>query len=155
MEYSIPLGEQDARAWGNSLPISTKVSIEICRALRHKPYAEAKQFLNNVMHNKEPVPYLRYKHNVGHRKGPLAAGRYPHKASEDILTILESAAANAANKGLAVGNLIIKHISAHKGPRVMRQGRNFRQAKRTHIEIILTEQKQEKKPEAKQEARKQ
>ncbi|MBI4147791.1 50S ribosomal protein L22 [Candidatus Woesearchaeota archaeon] len=150
MNYSTPLGKQDACAWGNSLSISTKVSVEICRALRNKQYTAAKQFLNNVLQYKEPVPYLRYKHNIGHRRGPIGAGRYPQKASKDILSILESAAANAANKGLAVGNLIIKHISAHRGPRIMRQGRNYRRAKRTHIEIILTEQKQEKKPAVKE-----
>ena len=141
MKYSTPVTEKDARAFGNSLAISTKTSVEICRALRNMPYTKAKQFLSRVMNEEVPVPFLRYKHNVGHRKGPLAAGRYPFKASRGILEILESAAANAANKGLAVGNLVVNHISAHKGPTTRRYGRNYGKAKRTHIQIVLREVK--------------
>lgn len=141
MKYSIQLTEKDACAYGTALPISTKTSVEICRALRNKTYTAAKDFLAKVIEEKVPVAFLRYKHNVGHRKGPMAAGRYPGKASMNILQLLESAAANAANKGLAVGNLVIKHISAHNGPKTMHYGRNPGQAKKTHIQIILTETK--------------
>lgn len=133
--------EKDACAYGTALPISTKTSVEICRALRNKTYTAAKELLANVIAENAPVAFLRYKHNVGHRKGPMAAGRYPGKASRNILQILESAAANAANKGLAVGALVVKHISAHNGPKTMHYGRNHGEAKRTHIQIVLTETK--------------
>lgn len=139
--YVITLTERDACAFGRSLPISTKTSVEICRALQHKTVAQAKTYLLNVMEQKAVVPFLRYKHNVGHRKGPFAAGRYPGKASKHILEILESATANATNKGFAHGDLVIKHISAHKGPKVMHFGRHRGKAKQTHIQIILTERK--------------
>ncbi len=139
--YAVTRTERDACAFGRALPISTKTSVELCRALRNKTVTQAKTYLLNVIEQKAVVPFLRYKHNVGHRKGPFAAGRYPGKASKHILEILESAAANATNKGFAHGDLIIKHISAHKGPKAMHYGRHRGKAKRTHIQIILTERK--------------
>ena len=140
-EYLVMITERDACAFGRSLPISTKASVEICRALREKTVTQAKEYLLKVMEQKAVVPFLRYKHNVGHRKGPYAAGRYPGKASKHILEILESAAANATNKGFARGDLVIKHISAHKGPKVMHFGRHRGKAKRTHVQVVLTERK--------------
>ncbi len=141
MKYSIIIGENDACAFVQGLAISTKTSVEVCRALQHKSYSSAKALLGRVVAGSEAVPFLRYKHNVGHRRGPMAAGRFPKMVSASILGVLESCAANAVNKGLAVGNLVIKHISAHKGPKTMHYGRHRGKAKRTHIEIVMTEAK--------------
>lgn len=153
MNYSIPLTEKDACAYGQALPISRKHTVELCSALRNKRYEDAKAYLERVIKLKEPVPFIRFKYNVGHRKGPLAAGRYPTKASKFVLQILNSAAANATNKGFSIGNLIVKHITAHSGPTTMRYGRHRGRAKRTNLQVILTE-KQEK-PKSKNSQKKQ
>lgn len=139
--YNIPITERDACAYGRSLPISTKTSVELCKALKNKTYAAAKEYLLLIMEEKAVVPFMRYKHNIGHRKGPFAAGRYPYNVSKFVLQILESAASNATNKGFASGDLIIKHISAHQGPKTMHSGRHRGKAKKTHVQVILTEKK--------------
>ena len=87
----------------------------------------------------------------------MAAGRYPIKACQHILALLESAESNAQFKGLSTADLIVTHISAQKGPDTWRYGRHIRrQAKRTHIEIILEERKKakEEKPAKKKAAKK-
>lgn len=124
-----------------NLGISTKKSVEICRLLRNKSTEKAKKILERVIEKKEAVPYKRYLHEIPHRKGNIAAGGYPIKASKIILSLIKNAEANAQNKGMS-SNLVISHISAHKGERQSRYGRKMGQkAKRTHIKIIVEEKK--------------
>lgn len=143
-KYSTPAQENQARAVGTSLPVSTKQAREVCAWLRGRPVGKAKQMLAAVIQAKLAVPFKRYCHNVGHRHG-MAAGRYPGKTAGAILTILESAEANAQFKGLS-GDLVVRHIHAQIGPTIPRGGRRRKEGKRTHVEIVLqTAAKQEKK----------
>lgn len=145
--YAFKTEEPHAKAFGSSLSISTKQSIEIANHIRGRKVERAKTILQKAMELAEPIPYKRFNGDVGHRRGNIMAGRYPVKACTEILKLIKSAEANAEAKGLATDALIIKHICAHKGPNVGRFGRHRgRRAKRTHIEIILTEkQKKEEK----------
>ena len=53
----------------------------------------------------------------------------------------KNAEANAENKGMSK-NLMISHISAHKGETQSRYGRKMgKKAKRTHIKIVVKEKK--------------
>jgi large subunit ribosomal protein L22 len=99
--------------------------------------------LSAVVQAKLAVPFRRYGHNVGHRPG-MAAGRYPGKAADAILTILESAEANAQFKGLG-GDLIIRHIGAQVGPTIPRGGRRRKEGKHTHVEVVLQSAPKEQK----------
>lgn len=131
----------EAIANGINLGISRKESVEICRLIRNKPVDKAKKILERVIEKKEAVPYKRYLMSVPHRKGKIGPGRYPVKASEKILLLIKSAEANAENKGMSK-NLVISHISAHKGETQSRYGRKMgKKAKRTHIKIIVKEKK--------------
>jgi len=131
----------EATVNGTNLGISMKTSVEVCRFLRNKTTEKAKKILQRVIEKKEAIPYLRYLKEIPHRKGKMATGRYPFKASKTILDLIESAEANAQNKGMS-SKLMISHISAHKGTSQSRYGRKIgRQAKRTHIKITLTEKK--------------
>src|SRR3989338_2879916 len=105
--------EHMARALGNSLPISTKHSIEICSFIRNKSLNEAKKILSLVVQHKKAIPFRRFNKGIGHKKivGP---GRYPENASSEIIKLLESVEANAQFKGLNTSNLTISHICAHK-----------------------------------------
>ena len=144
-KYSTKIGENCAKAVGVSLPISQKQSIMICDFVRNKSVQLAKKQLAEVIVKKRAIPFTRFNDDMGHKAG-MAAGRFPVKACTHILALLESAEANAQFKGLSTADLIVYHISAQQGPGVWRQGRHHRrQAKRTHIEIVLEERKKAKK----------
>jgi len=148
-KYSIKTGENCAKAVGLALPISRKQSIMICKFIRHKHVQLAKKHLAEVIVKKRAVPFTRFNDDIGHKAG-MAAGRYPVKACQNILALLESAEANAQFKGLSTADLVVAHVSAQKGPDTWRYGRHIRrQAKRTHIEIVLEEKKTAKKEKKK------
>lgn len=150
-KYAFEKFSQDmARAYGRSLDISLKASINICSALRGKDAAAALVYLDEVIAKQRAVPFRRFTDGVGHRRGKLAAGRYPFKAAKSIRSIVAAAVANAANKGLAE-ELSIVHICAHKASTPFHQGRQRRQAmKRTHIEVVLQEKEADQDNQAKQ-----
>lgn len=139
--YSVAAKENEAKAVGTSLPISYKFSIEICTEIRGKTLSQAKKFLEGVIALKQPAPMRRFNRDLGHKPG-MASGRYPQKCCKHILSLLQSAEANAQFKGLSTANLVIQHISAQQGPNTWRMGRKRRRrAKRTHVEIVLAESK--------------
>ncbi len=132
-----------AKAAALSAPISTKQSVEICSMIRGKELQKAKEMLKKVMNEEMAVPFKRYKKNIGHRP-KIGPGRYPKNASEEILNLLEQVEANAQFKGIGTANLIISHISAQKASRSWHFGRKRRiRMKRTHIEVMVKEQKKE------------
>ena len=142
-----------ARAIGKDLPISPKVSIEICNFLRHKELDKAIATLKRVMQKTEPVPFKRFTNALGHKPG-MASGRYPIKASGEIVQLLENAKANAANLGLS-GTLVISHMAANRANEPYRNGRKSRVTfKRTHVEVIVTEKKTTEKKEKRNETKK-
>lgn len=139
-KYSIQVPENAAKAVGIALPISHKDSIMVAKAVRGLKLASAKRFLEDVIGLKRAVPMTRFNGDRGHKPG-MAAGRYPVKVCKNVLKLLESAEANAQFKGLSTGNLVVSHLSAQKGPGAMRYGRRRREAKRTHVEVVLEERK--------------
>ena len=154
--YAYKAGKNEAKAVGISLPISYKSSMEICRHIRGRNLAKAKAILDDAIALKAAVPFKRYFEEIAHQKN-VGPGKFPVKACTYIKTILESAEANAQLKGLSTGNLIIKHIAAQSGGKVFHHGRNGRQGKNAHIEVVLAEGiKEEKKKHVprKQEAKK-
>lgn len=152
MNYSInETKENMAKAYGRSLGISTKVSIEVANHLRGRTTTKAKWILERVLQKKEAIPFKRFTDGVGHRPGGIGAGRYPQKASEEFLKLIKQAEANAQAKGLSE-ELIIVHLAAHKASSQFRQGRQRRRKfKRTHVEIVVQEMD---KPSKKQETSK-
>ena len=139
--------ELHVRAVGRSLPISTKVSIEICNFLRKRQLQNAKKILERVITKDQAIPYKRFNMDVGHKSGKIASGRYPKKASTEILNIMKNVEANAQMKGFNTNNLQIIHLCAHKASRPWHHGRQRRQLmKRTHIEVVVAEVAQKAKP---------
>ncbi len=142
-KYSTGTGsEKTACAVGRDLGISSKFSIEICRWLRYRNLQNAKKLLEIVMERKTAVPFLKFTQDLGHKPGKMTSGRYPYKASEAILGVLKSVEKNAAFKNLDTDNLKIIHMCAQKASSPMHSGRHGGRAmKRTHIEIVVAEQK--------------
>ncbi|PIY60456.1 50S ribosomal protein L22 [Candidatus Woesearchaeota archaeon CG_4_10_14_0_8_um_filter_47_5] len=150
--YAFPepsyLKETMARAIGIALPISTKQSIEICSFLRGKKLDESITLLEEVVAKKRAIPFTRFNRDMGHRTG-MAAGRYPLKSSQEIMRLLQSVKSNAQQKGLNTSHLVIQHICAHRAAKQWRYGRHRRRtAKRTHIEVVVSEHVEEKKETA-------
>lgn len=138
-----------AIASGRDLRISYKHAVEICSSIRGRSLKNAKDFLNEVIEMRRPIPFKKYKGKVGHRRGlhKWYAGRYPVKAAKAILKILKEAEANAEYKGLDIDNLWIIHAAAHKGTKIRKYiqrafGRStpyFQQL--VHVEIGLEERR--------------
>ena len=145
-----------ARALGIALPISLKHSIEICDFIRGKKLQTAKKILEDVIAKKRAIPFKRFTEGSGHKKG-ISSGKYPVKASREILKLLNSVEANAKDKNLDVDDLVIIHIVAKKGYSRMRYGRRpWREAKSTHIEVYVKEERNKKQEkEIKKEIKKQ
>ena len=137
--------ENKARAYGRSLPISTKQSVEICNFLRGRTIEESKKLLEGVIEKKIAVPFKRFNKDMGHKRGKIASGRFPKNASEHILELIKSVEANAKNSGLTAP-FVIETMIPNKAARSWRYGRQRRRKnKRTHIEIIVKEGKMEEK----------
>jgi len=149
--YSITAEELDpektVRASGRELRVSHKSAREVCRTIRGMMLTQAKQYLRDVVVKKKPVPFMRYRKKSGHRHGLVKAfaGRYPIKAAAHILKVLESAEANAENKGLDTDRMRIIHAAMSQGMKVKRfkpraQGRTSPDFDTlVHIEIALEE----------------
>ncbi|MFQ6073711.1 MAG: 50S ribosomal protein L22 [Candidatus Bathyarchaeia archaeon] len=114
--------ERTAKASGREVRVSHKAAREVCAAIRGMMLSEAKEFLQQVIQKKKPVPFRRFKKKVGHRHGleKAFAGRYPVKAAQKIFEVLESAEANADFKGLDTENLRVIHASAYPGMKIKR-----------------------------------
>lgn len=137
--------ERTAKVAGRELRISPKHAREVCRAIKGMKLDKAKNFLEQVMLKKTPVPFKRYNLKMGHRHGvqKASAGRFPVKAAKNILRLLESAEANAEFKGLDVESLRVIHASAYPGYKIRRSieramGRaTARYETLTHVELVL------------------
>jgi len=143
---------EGARAVARDAPVSVKHSVEVCRWIRGKPLPAAKRLLEQAAKKQLAVPYLRYSWDLGHKRG-IAAGRYPVSTCRAILRLLQSVEVNAQFKGMNTSKLVVAHIAAHRAARPIHAGRRRgRVTKRAHIEIVVQERAQEKKPEKKQQA---
>ncbi len=142
--------ERTAKASGRELRVSHKAAREVCNTVKGMYLDEAKAFLGQVILQKKPIPFHRFKKKVGHRHGlqKAFAGRYPVKAARGVLEVLEGAEANAEYKGLNIERLRIIHASAYPGMKIKgyiprafgRSSPRFETL--CHIELVL-EQKEE------------
>lgn len=143
--------EHTARAVATNVAVSTKSTIMVANFVRKKPVARAQRDLGLVLEKRMAVPFTRFSEGAGHKPG-IGPGKYPLKAAKHVLSVINSAEANARDKGLSE-DLVIESITVHQAARQMRYGRiRGRQRKGTHIEVVLkeAEEKTRKKPAAKQ-----
>lgn len=116
--------EKSSKAYGENLRISTKDSVEVCKAIRGKLLRKGRLLLEDLINKKTDLN-----------------GKHYTKAAKEIKRLLEEAESNAEYKGLNSDRLFI-HASAHKGFR-MYTPRRFklrrRQRKTTNVQIVLEE----------------
>jgi len=132
------------RASSRETEISHKHAREICVAIKGMNLNKAKEYLENVVVLKQPVPYRRYKNEVAHRSElqGFPAGRYPVKAAREFLRLLDNLEANAEYKGMDLDRLAIIHASSYPGVKIKRftpraYGRNSPKYNTlVHIEVV-------------------
>lgn len=135
-----------AKVVGRNLAISTKHAIVISKFIRGKKLSWAREKLTKVLDFKEAVPFTVHQKKIGHRKGNMSSGRYPINATKEVIGLLNSAEANALNKGLDIESLVISSIIPNLASRPWHNGRQRRRKmKRTHLEIVLEEKIDERK----------
>ncbi|MAF35171.1 50S ribosomal protein L22 [Candidatus Woesearchaeota archaeon] len=116
--------------------VSFKQSTEIASNIRGKKVEEAQKILQAAIDEKAPLAFTKYCKGLGHKPG-MGPGRYAPKASKAMLVVLNSAAANAENKGMS--NLVVSTITTSKvgGNRATRHGYD---GKRARIEVRVKQQ---------------
>ncbi len=106
--------------------ISLKQSIVICRAISKKKISRAKQFLNNLIDQKENID-----------------GKYFPLTSIKILEVLTNAESNAKRLNMNMEKLFVKIAKADKGNTFIRPKSRAkfrgRQAKSTNLKILIEE----------------
>ncbi len=140
-----------AKAMLKNRRISTKYAVEIANYIKGLPVSKALAKLQRIAEKKEYLPLKKYNKKVAHRKGRAIAGkkagRYPVKACNSFIELLNTAIANAENKGLDTEKLLVLHAFASQGHRRLghqpkgRIAGKRRERKSTHIEVILQEAK--------------
>ena len=136
--------DTSAKAIGVGLPVSPKMSREICCMIRGKKVDVAVRILEEVVGMKRAVPLRRFNKRVSHKPG-IGPGRYPQKAAMAILSVINSASANAEYKGLDTSGMAITTISASLGrtipghmPRAHGRATQWDQ-QTVNIEVIIEE----------------
>jgi large subunit ribosomal protein L22 len=139
-KYAYQKSEENiAKAVGRNLSVSPKQGTEICKYVRGRSITQAKMLLQQAIDGKRAVPFTRFTNGVGHKHG-MSAGRYHPKACSQILAVINSAEANAKNKGYNSSDLKIVHIAMQIGPRNAHHGRKRRSIfKNSHIEVVVQE----------------
>lgn len=133
------------KASARELRVSPKHATEVCKTIKGMKLPHAKDYLQQVIIKKQPVPIRRHKKKIPHRRGihQAYAGRYPIKAAQKVLEVLENAEANAEYKGLDIERMKITYASAHPGMKIKRYiprafGRSTPRFKTLcHVELIL------------------
>lgn len=127
--------------------ISHKDAREVCKAIKGMNILRAREYLENVVALKQPVPFRRYKLQVGHKSQlqGFPSGRYPVKTARELLKLLDNLEANAEYKGMDIDRLKIIHAAAYPGVKI----RNFIERAfgratpyyniLTHVELVAME----------------
>lgn len=139
-----------AKSRGTNLRVHYKNAVEVACAIRGMDLTRAKAYLNNVLQQKEAIPYTHFTGGRGRHaqaksmKTPGSLAGWPKNSVKAILNLLENAEANATTKSLDTSNLIVNHSQVNMAPKGRR--RTYRAHGRinpymrvpAHIEIILT-----------------
>jgi large subunit ribosomal protein L22 len=151
MSYSCKIeNEADfAKARVEDVNASYKDLAEVCGNIRRKPADAAVALLEDASEGKVPLRYRSHNTRMAHRKELMGQkGRWPMKAAGIVLKCLESAIANAKEKGLSE-ELIVIHACANKKNTYMRYSskgrRNTSKMQTSRVEVVLREKEEGKK----------
>ncbi len=136
--------ENSAKALGKEIPISPKLTREVCGLIRGMKVPKAISTLEGIAAVETPVPLKRYNKRVSHKQG-VGPGRYPVKSAKAVLAVLNSAVSNAEYKGLTTDDMVVRTITASRGrttpghmPRAHGRATQWNQ-ETVNLEIIIEE----------------
>ncbi len=159
MSYTYNIGNEAdfAKARIEDVNASYKDLTEVCHNIRRRPAEMAVQILEDAKAKKRPIKYRSHNTRMAHRKELQGQkGRWPVKCVGIVLKCLESAIANAKEKGLSE-ELIVVHASANKKFSHMRYSskgrRNTSKLETARVEIVLKEKVEGKKKRVEEEAK--
>ena len=145
MKYSTDVDpDRSATAYGYELHCSVKDSMNLAYAIRGMKVEKAKEYLQEIVDMKRPLPAVFHNRKRAHQKG-IGPGSFPQKAARYMLKTVKNAENNAEYKGFDPENMKIAHISTYggriiKGMMPRAHGRaTDKNTKTTNIEIILEE----------------
>jgi len=151
MAYTYKIGNEAdfAKARVEDINASYKDLTEVCHNIRRRPADMAVQILEDAKAKKRPIKYRSHNTRMAHRKELQGQkGRWPVKSVAIVLKCLQSAIANAREKGLSE-DLIVVHASANKKYSYMRYSskgrRNTSKLETARVEIVLKEKVEGKK----------
>ncbi len=151
MSYSCKIGNEAdfAKARVEGVNASFKDLTEVCGNIRRRPAEAAVALLEDAKAGKVPLRYRSHNTRMAHRKELMGQkGRWPIKAAGIVLKCLQSAIANAKEKGLSE-DLIVTHACANKKNTYMRYSskgrRNISRMETARVEIVLREKVEGKK----------
>jgi large subunit ribosomal protein L22 len=137
-------------ASGRDVRCSPKQAREVCHAIKGMIIEDAKTFLDNVILQKQAVPFKRFNKKQAHRKGldrfKWDGGRFPVKSAQAVQKIIANAENNAEFKGLDLDRVRIIHAAVSRGRKIKKYiprafGRSSPYFKTlSHIEIVLEEE---------------
>ena len=159
MSYTYNIGNEAdfAKARIEDVNASYKDLTEVCYNIRRRPADMAVEILEDAKAKKRPIRYRSHNTRMAHRKELQGQkGRWPVKSVAIVLKCLESAIANAKEKGLSE-DLIVVHASANKKYSHMRYSskgrRNTSKLETARVEIVLKEKVEGKKKRIEEEAK--
>ncbi|MCU4924712.1 50S ribosomal protein L22 [Halobacteria archaeon AArc-dxtr1] len=149
INYSVDADpDTTAKAIARERHMSHKHSKEVARAIKGKTVADARAYLQDVIDEKQSVPFKSHNTGAGHRSDidGWDAGKYPEKVSGEFLDLLENVQANADSQGFDGESMEIVHVAAHKvGESVGRKPRAMGRATawntpQVDVEIVVSEE---------------
>jgi ribosomal protein uL22 len=153
--YNISKETDFAKARVEDINASYKDLTEVCHNIRMRPADIAVEILEDAKAKKRPIKYRSHNTRMAHRKELQGQkGRWPVKSAGIVLKCLQSAIANAKEKGLSE-ELVVVHASANKKRSYMRYSskgrRNISKLETARVEIVLKEKTEGKKKRLEQE----
>ncbi|MFC6766271.1 50S ribosomal protein L22 [Natrinema soli] len=148
INYSVDADpDATAKAMLRERHMSNKHSKEVARQLKGQTVGEARAYLQDVIEEKQSVPFKSHNTGAGHRSDidGWDAGKYPEKVSKEFIDLLENVEANADHQGFDGESMEIVHVAAHKvGESVGRKPRAMGRASawntpQVDVEIVVEE----------------
>jgi len=121
-KYGVKISEdQIVRAYAVEKRVSWKKAVEVARFIKGMTLAQAKEYLEDVVKLKRPIPIRRYKKKQAHHATPWGkwpVAKWPVKVAKAFLEVLENLENNARVLGLNTKSLVLVHVATHKGVKI-------------------------------------
>ena len=121
-------------------------------AIKGMKLNKAKQFLEDVIEQKQAVAFRRFTGGIGRHPQSKTNNhpqcRWPKKSAEFVLGLLKNAESNAEVKELKLSNLEVAHVQVNQAPKHRRRtyrahGRvNAYMSCPSHVELFLKEREE-------------